>query len=46
MDVETLKIEFRKLTDDERYKIMSDYCHYCGRFDGDDNRGCQCWNDE
>ena len=33
---------FSKLTDEDRYDIISDYCKYCGSSD----TGCQCWNDE
>ena len=31
-----------KLTDDERYEVISKYCKHCGSKDPN----CQCWNDE
>lgn len=30
------------LTDEERYELIHEYCHGCGRKEP----GCQCWNDE
>lgn len=38
---------FRKLTDEQRMEVFSDYCRHCGTYEGDSwaNR-CQCWNDE
>jgi len=39
---DTLKL----LTDEQRLELFSDYCLHCGRYDGDDARGCQCCNDE
>ena len=37
-----LKLELDKLSDDERYELISEYCKYCGSKDS----GCQCWNDD
>ena len=41
-----IKSTFRKLTDDDRLEIFSDYCRHCGVYDKDKPRRCQCWNDE
>ena len=40
--VAQLKVEMDKLSDYERYELISEYCKYCGRADN----GCQCWNDD
>lgn len=34
--------ELDKLSDHERYDVISRYCGYCGVNSPD----CQCWNDE
>lgn len=34
--------EMKKLTDDERLDVISEFCKYCGGLDN----SCQCWNDE
>lgn len=40
----------REMTNEERLNaftiIKASYCIHCGRYHGDDWRGCQCWNDE
>ena len=41
-----IKSNFRKLTDEDRLEIFSDYCSHCGMYHKDEPRGCQCWNDE
>jgi hypothetical protein len=39
--VDNLKLELDKLSDDERYALLSEYCKYCGSKD----TGCVCQND-
>ena len=42
--------KWRAFSDKERIAIkdllFEDYCDYCGRYNGDSMRACQCWNDE
>lgn len=39
-----IKLNFSRLTDDERLEIMSDYCKFCGT--DTTKEKCNCWKDE
>lgn len=39
---EAIISEMKKMTDDERLDIITEFCKYCGYLDN----SCQCWNDE
>lgn len=40
--VEQIVAAMNKLSDDDRMKIMGNFCRYCGCNDP----RCSCWNDE
>jgi len=50
LEMETFLEKWRGLTNDERLSVkhilFSSHCEHCGRYDGDDLRKYQCWNDE
>ena len=46
MLLDDVKEYIKNLTSDERLDLFADYCKYCGDYDADRIKGCQCWNDE